>query len=272
MVKSSVGNPYAPVYNFAPWGTTGTVHANCYDYAFNSFSSRRNNKSVPGNRSGNRANGLTFTTCAGIAKRVVSDNPRGCYQMKNPSAKPRVGFYKVFCFVAPKNDFGNSTGDFHWYRQTSAVNYRIRPGDRLASLAKFFRVSPSVIKRAITKARSPKNMYDGKISRDLNDYRFLNKLNLMTSSERLKSGKVITIPVSLWSHKQGWSSAGPILVDASGKTISDPRKCNRNYVPGFHYTKFCSAYAVRKGAQTGNNSNRGRNVVVNNKGNVKKTN
>jgi hypothetical protein len=114
-------------------------------------------------------------------------------------------------------------------------------------------------------------MYDGKISRDPNDYRVLNKLNSMTSSERLPSGKVITIPVSLYSHKQGWSKAGAILVDASGKTISDPRKCNRNYVPGFHYSKFCSAYAVKKGAQTGNNRNRGQNVVVNNKGNIRKS-
>ena len=109
-------NPWAPKYTWAPWGTKGVVHDNCYDYAFGSFSNNRTSKSVPGDRSGNKANGLTFTTCDGIAKRVLGDNPGNVYKMKTGSEKPRDGFYKVMCFVAPTNDFGNSTGDFHWYK------------------------------------------------------------------------------------------------------------------------------------------------------------
>lgn len=77
-----------------------------------------------------------------------------------------------------------------------------------------------------------------------------------TRSPPLMVGKIIEFPVNLWSHKQGWAS-GPLMIDASGKTIVDPRRSNRSWKPGFHYTKFCSAYGVRRGvAQTGNNKTR----------------
>jgi len=56
----------------------------------------------------------------------------------------------------------------------------------------------------------------------------------------------MTIPVRLWAHKQGFGG-GPVIVDASGKTIRDPRRADRNY-GGLNYSRFCSAYAVRCGA------------------------
>jgi len=263
-------NPYAPKYTWAPWGTNGVVHDNCYDYAFGSYSARRTSKSVPGNRSGISSNGLNFRTCAGIAKRVLSDNPGSVYKMRNPNAKPRPGFYKVMCFVAPSNDFGNSTGDFHWYKEISAVRYRVRAGDTVAGLAKFFRVTPRTIQMALAKGRYSTNANNGRIANKNTDLHVLGKYNLAalqrqtrsrttttrTNNSKLPAGKVIEIPVKLWSHKTGWAG-GPLLVDASGRTISDPRKANRSYKPGFHYTKFCSAYGVRRGfAKTGTNANR----------------
>ena len=248
-------NPWAPKYTWAPWGTSGVVHDNCYDYAFGSFSNNRTSKSVPGDRSKISSNGLTFTTCEGIAKRVLADNPGVVYKMKNPNAKPRIGFYKVMCFVAPSNDFGNSSGDFHWYKEISAIRYRIRAGDSLAGLAKFFHVRPSVLKTAIAKGKATNNKNDGRVANKNTDLRILNKMS-STSKTRLPVGRVIDFPVKLWSHKTGWAG-GPLIVDASGRTITDPRKANRNYKPGFHYTKFCSAYGVRRGfARTGNNANR----------------
>jgi len=52
-------------------------------------------------------------------------------------------------------------------------------------------------------------------------------------------------------------------VDAKGKTIYDPIKAAKVYHPGFHYTKFCSAYAVRRGrVNTGANSNRRNGVNI----------
>ena len=248
-------NPWAPKYTWAPWGTNGIVHDNCYDYAFGSYSPKRTQKSVPGDRSGMRANGLTFTTCTGIAKRVISDNPGNVYRMRNPDAKPRPGFYKVMCFVAPSNDFGNTTGDFHWYKEISAIQYKIRPGDTVEGIAKFFRVTPTVIKTALAKARAPTNSNNGRVANKNSDLYVLKKYNELAKT-KLTPGKVIEFPVKLWSHKTGWAG-GPLIVDASGHTIADPRKCDRKFTPGFHYTRFCSAYAVRRGfAKTGNNANR----------------
>ena len=176
--------------------------------------------------------------------------------MKNPDAKPRKGFYKVMCFVAPSNDFGNSTGDFHWYKEISAIRYRTRPGDTVRSLAKFFRVTPKTIQTALAKATAPKNASNGRVANDEEELRILNKYTAAAADARLPIGKVLDFPVKLWSHKTGWAG-GPLIVDASGKTITDPRKADRNYKPGFHYSKFCAAYGVRRGfTQTGNNHNR----------------
>lgn len=254
-VTKGAPNPWAPKYTWAPWGTNGVVHDNCYDYAFGSYSPKRQTKSVPGDRSGLKANGLTFTTCTGIAKRVISDNPGNVYRMRNPNAKPKPGFYKVMCFVAPSNDFGNSTGDFHWYKEISAIRYKIRPGDTVSGLAKFFKVTPTVIQTALSKGRVSTNVNNGRVANKNSDLHVLKKYNEL-SSTKLPPGKVIDFPVKLWSHKTGWAG-GPLIVDASGHTISDPRKADRKYKPGFHYTKFCSAYGVRRGfAKTGNNANR----------------
>lgn len=261
--RRSAPNPDAPKYTWAPWGTSGVVHDNCYDYAFGSFSNKRSAKSVPGNRSGIRANGLTFTTCAGIVERVLADNPITVKRMKNPSAKAPAGYYKVMAFVAPSNDFGNSTGDFHWYKEISGIRYKTRPGDKVPALAKFFHVTPTVIRTALAKATVPKDKNDGRVANDEQELRVLNKHTKACKGEPLPVGKVLDFPVALWSHKTGWAG-GPLIVDASGKTITDPRKADRNYTPGFHYTKFCSAYIVKRGmAQTGNNANRNGKVTVN---------
>jgi hypothetical protein len=278
--KPAAPNPWAPKYTWAPWGTIGVQHDNCYDFAFGSYSPSRTSKSVPGDRVKMSSNGLNFRTCRGISQRVLADNPRNVYKMRNPNARPRPGFYKVMCFVAPTNDFGNSSGDFHWYKEISAIQYKIRPGDTVVGLAKFFRVTPQVILKALAKGRTATNVNNGRVANKNSDLHVLSKFNLMalklsqrstrqknalrvlqkynaqSNNARLASGKVIEFPVKLWAHKTGWAG-GPLIVDASGKTISDPRKANRNYKPGFHYNTFCSAYGVRRGfAKTGNNANR----------------
>jgi len=247
---------YERTFSWDPWGRSGVNHDNCYDYAFGSFSNKRTSKSVPGNRSGMGSNGLTFRNCNGIVKRVLSDNPKSVYYMKNPSAKCKPGYYKVMCFVAPSNDFGNSTGDFHWYVQNQKVRYRIRTGDTVPKLARFFRVRPQVILEATRKYSTPITNTDGKIATNNSNIKMTNVRNTKSRFPALAVGKIIEFPVNLWSHKQGWAS-GPLMIDASGRTIVDPRKSNRSWKPGFHYTKFCSAYGVRRGvAQTGNNKTR----------------
>lgn len=246
-----------PMFSWEPWGSRGQVHDNCYDYAFGSYSNKRTAKSVPGNRSGMGANGLTFTTCKGITQRILSDNPRGSVKLIRPSARCPPGYYKVMCFVAPHNDFGNSTGDFHFLKQVGSVRYKIRHGDTVRGVAKFFHVTPSVVLAAARVSTLPQTANDGDIANERGELFNLDKLNEVHSGTTgLKPGRIIKFPVNLWAHKQGWAG-GPLMIDASGKTIVDPRKANLNYHPGFHYTKFCSAWAVRRGvAQTGNNRNR----------------
>ena len=242
---------YEPLFTYDPWGTTGKVHDNCYDYAFGSFSNRRPTKSVPGDRSGIGSNGMTFTKCTGIAMRIKSDNPKAVYRMKSITQRCKPGYYKVVCLVAPTNDFGNFTGDFHFLKQVGGVRYKIRPGDTIKGLAKFFHVRPTVIQNAVKRATKPKSPTNGRISNS--NLIILNKNN-ERYTQRIVPGKIIQFPVNLWAHKTGWAG-GPLLVDASGKTIVDPRRSNFKYKPGFHYKKICSVWGVRRGmARTGSNA------------------
>jgi hypothetical protein len=159
--------------------------------------------------------------------------------------------------VAPTNDFGDTTGDFHFLRSVGSVRYRIRAGDTVSGLAKFFHVKPDVIRKALLKKMNPSSPTNGRISNS--NLTVLNKNNeqrVIGLRQRLMPGKIIVFPVNLWAHKLGWAG-GPLLVDASGKTIVDPRKANFKYKPGFHYTKICSVWGVRRGmAKTGTNASR----------------
>jgi hypothetical protein len=241
-------------FTFDPWGTIGENHDNCYDYAFGSFSSTRPIKSAPGNRANMSSNGMNYRSCDGIVKRVLADNPGSVYKMRDPNSKPRPGFYKVMCFVAPSNNFGNSYGDFHWYVQMGSVRYKVRLGDTVAKLAKFFHVRPAVISASALKPLKPLSNTDGKIAENNSALRMLAARNIR-GAPRLVPGKILRFKVNLWSHKRGWGE-GPLMIDAKGRTIVDPRKSERKWHPGFHYTRFCSAYGVRRGAANTGNKNR----------------
>ena len=236
---STKKNSAATLFKWDPWGSIGRHHDNCYDYAFGLNNPRAVNKNVPGNMSGNKAWGLTFQTCDGIARRVLEDYKGLAYKCSNGSQPCRAGYYKVMNFVSPNG------GDFHWYRQTTAVRYKIRAGDTITGVAKFFRVTPETIRAAVKKSQPPKSASNGRIA---NTNRNLPLLNTYVRSGRgvMPPGKVIQFPVKLWSHKQGWAT-GPILVDAKGRTIRDPRRADKNY-PGLNYSRFCSAYCVKAGA------------------------
>lgn len=225
------------VFKWAPYGTEGVWHDNCYDYAFDLNNPRSVNKNVPGDMSKNKAWGLTFRNCKGIAKRVLEDYKGLAYRISKPGTRCRPGYYKVMNFVSPNG------GDFHWYRETRLVVYRVRPGDTVSSLAKFFRVTQAAIRRAYKQAHVSRSNTNGRISTANSELRVLNSLNQVARTGKLTPGKVLSIPVKLWSHKQGWG-AGPVIVDASGKTIKNPLRANRNY-PGLNYKTFCSAYCVK---------------------------
>ena len=199
------------------WGTaTGIGNNNCYAYAVGDYEAYRWQKSIPGDRSGLSNGYHNYTHCTDLPKRVISDNPTKIYRAK-ANEKCKKGYYKVMMFVCP----GRPTnyirqGDFHFYVQHGVVEYRIKPGDTQESVAKFFKVPLSRVKRA------------GKFA----------------------PNKRIVFRANVFSHKRGWAT-GPLLTDASGKSITDPRKADRNY-PGLNYERYCSSFCVKdKGIKVG---------------------
>jgi len=230
---------------------------NCYDYAFGDYrpspKSRshkirnsngnivnrvpRYNKTEPGSAIGKI--GTTFRTCGtgknSMRARILYDNPRTVYALpRGKDSQPcKNGYYKVMSFVGTSTD-GQMYGDFHFYKQVGAVRYRTQKGDTPKSIAKFFRVKESVIKEAMKHSTAQRNAVDGMYNDRVSE----------------PTGRILKFPVNLWAHKQGWGTR-PMLVDASGKTIEDPRKANRKY--GVDYNILCGSYCVRSGkAITGN--------------------
>lgn len=199
-----------PLYTNRRWGTTtGIGNNNCYAYAVGDYEAYRWQKSIPGDRSGLSNGNHTYTHCTGLPNRVVSDNPKKVYRV-DATEKCKKGYYKVMMFVSP----GRATnyirqGDFHFYKQHSVIEYKIKPGDTAVSVSKFFKVPVS----RVSKAGS------------------------------FKVGKRILFKATVFSHKRGWAT-GPLLTDAKGKVIVDPRKASRNY-PGLNYEKYCSSFCVK---------------------------
>ena len=193
-------------YSWQPWGGQGLHVDNCYAYAVGDHAKYRNNKSIPGNHSGMSSIFHTYRTCKGLAKRVISDNPKKVYLAK-AEEKCKKNFYKVMMFVAPTNRYHNSTGDFHFYKQHGLVKYSVRKGDTPRSIAKFFRIPVS---------------------------RLPAKLPAV--------GTIVKVKANVFSHKLGWAT-GPLLTDASNKAIRDPRTADRKY--GYNYSKYCSSFCVK---------------------------
>jgi len=234
-----------PVFDAAYWPVVGN---NCYDYAFGDRRRFRNEKSNPGTRSHVGDANFLFKTCGkgmnSMNYRIKKDNPLTVKVLKDVNTPCEKGWYKVMSFVAPLNDDHDSYGDFHFYKQIGSVRYRLEKGDTVHSLSKFFRVKPNVIKEAMRHSLRAKSRYDGYIDQD-DDIHTTSKIH----SKYLD--KVITFPVNLWAHKLGWGTR-PLLVDASGMTITDPRKADRNY--SFHYNTLCGGYCVRAGRAKTSNS------------------
>lgn len=197
------------IFKYEPWGTKGIHANNCYDYAIGDYRSFRPVKSTPGDRAGMKPITGKLRTCAGLRKRVLADNPGNVYAC-NANTPCKRGFYKIMMFVAPTNDIGEPTGDFHFYKQHHFIKYKCKAGDTVKSLAKFFEVPESVIRKSGT----------------------------------VSPGRILNIRTMAWSHKLGWGT-GPLLVDSNNRIIKDPRTAGKDYQ--FNYTDFCSAFCVRKG-------------------------
>jgi hypothetical protein len=240
---------------------------NCYDYAIG-YQDKRNNKaphpqkSSPGERAKKPVQNLK--NCNEVRRGILSDNPKKIYASK-ATTKCKNGFFKMMCFIAP--DKGDGNADFHFYRQVKSCRYKILAGNTVNGLAKYFHVRPAVIIAAAKKLKSPTNNSDGNINSNSNEsnknmQKNMNNAKKSTYDTMLKPGRIIEFPCNLWAHKQGWGTR-PKIVDAAGETITDPRKCMRNYSAqgGMNYKVLCGVYCVSaSGAKSGSNSGTVRNV------------
>ena len=217
MKKSPPTNGSEPTFTMKRWsGKVGVNNNNCYAYAVNDFKDYRQWKAQPGERANMNAGG-PYTACQRLNKAVVADNPKKVYATK-ACTKCKPGFYKIMMFIAKckKSDY-LCQGDFHFYKQHSKTEYKVKRGDTHESIAQFFKVPVLRIKRA---------------------------------AKVLKPGKIITFRADFFSHKRGWATA-PLLVGAHGKLITDPRIISRDY-PGTNYDKYCSSFCVKnKGVKVG---------------------
>ena len=197
-------------------GKVGKNNNNCYAYAVNDYQRYRSWKSQPGERA-NMTTKKPYTTCGDLPKMVVADNPDKVYIVKG-GEKCKPSYYKIMMFVAgcKTNDY-LCLGDFHFYKQHSKTEYKVKRGDTHESIATFFKVPTIRIKR---------------------------------SCSVLKPGKIIVFKANFFSHKRGWAT-GPLIVGAKGKLITDPRRISRDY-PGLNYDKYCTSFCVKnKGIKVG---------------------
>ena len=192
------------------WGTAlGIGDNNCYDYAVGSYKRHRDQKTTPGNRAGLSNLSNTGMSCPNLKKRVMADNPKKIYPVDG-DMKCKKSFYKIMMFMAPgssSNFF--SQKDFHFYKQHGLVQHKVKKGDTYQSIAAFFKIPESRVRRA----------------------------------GKLIVGNKIIIRTNVFSHKRGWATE-PLLTDAKGKVIKDPRTAKRNY-DGLNYSSYCGSFCVK---------------------------
>jgi hypothetical protein len=206
------------VYDWNPWGKSSKMRSNCYAYSLNSRA-RYTQKSTPGNHAGMNSYSDDMTDCKALTKRVLADNPKKVYK-SHATSRCKKGFYKIMMFVAPRTRY--QSGDFHFYKQHGVINYKVKRGDTHKSIAKFFDIPIERVLKAKVRGGHHLHFYRHK--------------------DNLVPGHTIQFKANVFSHKQGWAT-GPLLYDASGKVIKDPRKANRKY--GYNYSKYCCSFCVK---------------------------
>jgi hypothetical protein len=185
----------------------GKRNNNCYAWAIGHYRDSGGVKLQPGDLAG-EARDLNLSSCKDLKRRAIQDakapGQKAMYAA-GPRARCRPGYYKVMSFL----DRGT---DYHWYRQHRDLLYRVQAGNSLTSVATKLGVPPRQI--------------------------------VTSSQDALRPNNVILVKnADLWSHKQGFAT-GPLLQDACGKVITDPRRACRDYGQ-YNYDTFCGSYCVQ---------------------------
>lgn len=147
---------------------------------------------------------MNLSSCGALRQRTLADLKGRAYA-EVPEKPCRTGYYKVMAFLA-KNE------DYHWYRQHKDALVRMTDKMRdMASLSRALGVRPSQLQAA---SASPK-----------------------------RGDMVLVKDADVWSHKQGFATP-PMLKDACGKVITDPRRACRDY-GRLNYSDYCGSFCVR---------------------------
>lgn len=194
-----------PLFSELEYGVPrGKNNNNCYAYAIGSYRVGGNYKLQPGNLSEQSSN-LNASSCKFLNGRAMADNRRrGIYRLRDGGQRCRRGFYKIMSFI-------DKDRDYHWYVQNGSLLYRVLPGETRASISKKFGVPVR---------------------------------NVVSPTRTLTPGDMVYVrDAGVWSHKMGLAT-GPLLVDASQRVITDPRRANRNY-GDLNYRRACGSYCIR---------------------------
>lgn len=188
----------------------GTRQNNCYAYAINYYKNSGDDKLQPGDLAG-LSGYVDLRNCNDLVRRALADGKKMGWDLKySGTSEPcSSGYYKIAAVLAPNSDF-------HWYRFHKDVLYRVKTPRTAAQLAEEFGVDAS-------------------------------KVSIPGLTDRADSGALVLIrDARVWSHKQGFSGDGPLLRDACGKIIKDPRKACRAYGNGLNYSTVCGFFCLKK--------------------------
>jgi hypothetical protein len=190
----------------------GTRQNNCYAYAINYYKNSGDKKLQPGDLAGIRGD-IDLGNCDDLVRRALADAKKMGWDLvyAGNSDVCAPGHYKIVAVLAPN-------ADFHWYRYHKDVLYRVKTPRTVSDLASEFGVP---------------------VSRIDNPGR--------ASKSKIKSGTLVLIRgANVWSHKQGFSGDGPLLKDACGKIIKDPREACRSYGSDLNYSVVCGFFCLKK--------------------------
>lgn len=211
----------------------GAGNNNCYSWAVEAYSNARGGRklqpgdlsgvgSLAANGSGNTpSNGVDIGRCEDVLAKTERDAAAQRHWVRRVDASASVacprGSSKIMAFLDPGNDY-------HWYRFHRNLLYRVRHPRTVAELAAEFGVRPEDVHAPGTSS---------------------------SSKTRLAKGDMVLIRgAAVWSHKRGHSPEGPLLKDACGKIIKDPRTACRDYGTGTNYTTPCGALCYSKKTPT----------------------
>ena len=192
----------------------GTGQNNCYAYAINYYKNSGDDKLQPGDLAGIRGN-LNLSNCKDLVRRALADGRAMGWDLRYVGNAPAADdvcpkdHYKIVAVLAPNEDF-------HWYRFHKDLLYRVKTPRTAGDLAAEFGVPTS-------------------------------KIYIPGLRNRAEDGTLVLVKgANVWSHKQGFSGDGPLLRDACGKIIKDPRKACRSYGSGLNYSVVCGAFCLQK--------------------------